>query len=82
MQNDAGLCTPFWTPKMADVSTVLERDTPDVIVRREDEVSHEVHKVDLKNQRWPKPESAQDLKRGRMVLENKEVLLKNVLNLS
>ena len=67
---------------MADVSTVLERDTPDVIVRREDEVSHEVHKVDLKNQRWPKPESAQDLKRGRMVLENKEVLLKNVLNLS
>ena len=82
MQNDAGLCTPFWTPKMADVSTVLERDTPDVIVRREDEVSHEVHKVDLKNQRWPKPESAQDLKRGRMVLEKKEVLLKNVLNLS
>ena len=40
MQNDAGLCTPFWTPKMADVSTVLERDTPDVIVRRENEVSH------------------------------------------
>ena len=83
MQNDAGLCTPFWTPKMADVSTVLEKDTPDVIVRRENEVSHEVHKVDLKNQRWPKPlESAQDLKRGRMVLEKKEVLLKNVLNLS
>ena len=83
MQNDAGLCTPFWTPKMADVSTVLERDTPEVIVRRENEVSHKVHKVDLKNQRWPKPlESAQDLKRGKMVLEKKEVLLKNVLNLS
>ena len=83
MQNDAGLCTPFWTPKMADVSTVLERDTPDVIVRRENEVSREVHKVDRKNQRWPKPlESAQDLKRGRMVLEKKEVLLKNVRNLS
>ena len=61
---------------MADVSTVLEKDTPDVIVRRENEVSHEVHKVDLENQRWPKPlESAQDLKRGRMILEKKEVLL-------
>ena len=48
MQNDAGLCTPFWTPKMADVSTVLEKDTPDVIVRRENELSYEVHKVDLK----------------------------------
>ena len=82
MQNDAGLCTPFWTPKMADVLTVLEKDTPDVIVRRENEMSHEVHKVDLRNQRLPKPlESAQDLKRGRMVLEKREVLLKNILNL-
>ena len=83
MRNDAGLCTPFWTPRMADASTVLEKDTPDVIVRRENELSHEVHKVGLKDQRWPKPlESAQDLKRGRMVLEKKEVLLKNVRNLS
>ena len=74
--------TLSWTPKMADVSTVLEGDTPDVIVRRENEVSHEVHKVDLRNQRWPKPqESAQDLKRGKMVLEKREVLLKNILNL-
>ena len=48
MRNDAGLCTPFWTPRMADVSTVLEKDTPDVIVRRENELSYEVHKVDLK----------------------------------
>ena len=83
MRNDAGLCTPFWTPRMADASTVLEKDTPDVIVRRENELSHEVHKVCLKDQRWPKPlESAQDLKRGKMVLEKKEVMLKNVLNLS
>ena len=80
MQNDAGLCTPFWTPKMADVLTVLEKDTPDVIVRRENDLSHEVHKVDLKNR--PKPqESAQDLKKGKMVLEKREVLLKNILNL-
>ena len=33
---------------MADVSTVLEKDTPDVIVRRVNELSYEVHKVDLK----------------------------------
>jgi hypothetical protein len=39
MQNDAGLCTPSWTPKMADVSTVLEKDTPSVSVLLEKEVS-------------------------------------------
>jgi hypothetical protein len=67
---------------MAGVSVVLERDIPNVIVRRENEVSREVRKVDLKNLRWPKPpESAQDLKREKMVLGKKEVLLKNVLNL-
>ena len=40
MQNDAGLCTPSWTPKMADVSTVLEKGTPSVSVLLGKEVSH------------------------------------------
>ena len=64
MQIGAGSRTLSWTPRMAGVSVVLERDIPDVIVRRENEVSREVRKVDLKNLRWPKPPgSAQDLKR-------------------
>ena len=67
---------------MASVSIVLEKDIPDVIVRQENEVNHGVRKVDRKNLRWPKPQkSAQDLKRGKMVLEKREVLLKNILNL-
>ena len=40
MQNDTGLCTPSWTPKMADVSTVREKGTPSVCVLLEKEVSH------------------------------------------
>ena len=40
LQNDAGLCTPSWTPKMADVSTVLEKGTPSVSVLLGKEVSH------------------------------------------
>ena len=38
--NDAGLCTPSWTLKMADVSTVLEKGTPSVSVLLGKEVSY------------------------------------------
>ena len=68
---------------MADVSTVLEKDIPDVIVRQENDMNCGVREVGLKNLRWLKPPGpVQGPEKEGMEQKKKVLLVKTVPNLS
>ena len=55
MRIGVALCTQFWTIRMVDVSTVLEKVIPGVSARLEREVNRETREMKKKNPRWRKP---------------------------